>query len=149
MRFQTNTLHSQLLRKDAAHLSALLIVLLMIQSFAAALPVRNQPRVAVIGGGASGIFSAIAAAQNGARVRVLEAGSKTLTKVKISGGGRCNVMHDTSKSLTTILDGYPRGKRELNGLFHKQFGPLQAQQWFESRGVELKTESDGRMVSWL
>ena len=107
--------------------------------------------VCVIGGGASGIFSAISAAEhlskNGEQypVIVLEATTKLLGKVKISGGGRCNVLHDTSKQVSTILESYPRGRRELNGLFNKHFTPSQAENWFTSRGVRLKTESDGRM----
>ena len=106
----------------------------------------SQKKIAVIGGGASGIFASIAAAEHpDVQVSVLEATSKTLQKVKISGGGRCNVMHDTSKAVPTILEGYPRGKRELNGLYHKRFTPQMAQEWFELRGVELKTEADGRM----
>jgi predicted Rossmann fold flavoprotein len=104
-------------------------------------------RIAVIGGGASGIFSAIAAAESssGVQVVVLEAGRKTLTKVAISGGGRCNVLHDTSKPISEILNGYPRGKKELTGLLQKRFAPTQAQEWFTKRGVVLKTEQDGRM----
>lgn len=112
---------------------------------------RGRYRIAVVGGGASGIFAAISAAEAAqqesvdASIRVLEAGSKTLTKVKVSGGGRCNVLHDTSKPVDLLLQGYPRGKKELNGLLHKQFPPKQAQEWFETNGVTLKTESDGRM----
>jgi predicted Rossmann fold flavoprotein len=113
-------------------------------------------RIAVIGGGASGIFAAIAAGSKhphvhpsvgggGGGVTVLEAGSRTLTKVKISGGGRCNVLHDTAKPIDFLLAGYPRGKKELNGLLNKRFTPAQAQRWFEQRGVDLKTEADGRM----
>lgn len=107
--------------------------------------------IAIIGGGASGIFSAISAAEQiqqsemDTEVVVLEASGSTLKKVKISGGGRCNVMHDTSKPVSTILDGYPRGKVELNGIFCKRFGPEDAKEWFTSRGVQLKTEEDGRM----
>ena len=109
-------------------------------------------KIGVIGGGASGIFAAISAAESASlqksrkcQVVVLEATSKTLQKVKISGGGRCNVLHDTSKPVPTILAGYPRGQRELNGMYHKRFTPSMAQEWFEHRGVELKVESDGRM----
>jgi predicted flavoprotein YhiN len=118
----------------------------------------GQRRIGVIGGGASGIFAAISAAETAAieqsrgqgkspnvQVVVLEATSNTLQKVKISGGGRCNVLHDTSKPVPTILAGYPRGQRELNGLYQKRFTPSMAQQWFEHRGVELKVEPDGRM----
>eukprot|EP00934_Nitzschia_sp_Nitz4_P002336 Nitzschia sp. Nitz4//scaffold89_size161592//120650//124604//NITZ4_002393-RA/size161592-processed-gene-0.20-mRNA-1//1//CDS//3329559661//2336//frame0 len=103
-------------------------------------------RIAVIGGGASGIFASIAASSHEhVQVSVLEATSTTLRKVKISGGGRCNVLHDTSKSVPTLLSGYPRGKRELKGLFYKRFTPTMAREWFEQQGVQLKTESDGRM----
>lgn len=92
-----------------------------------------------------GIFASIAAAEAGAIVTVLEAGSDTLSKVKISGGGRCNVLHDTAKAVPELLAGYPRGRRELNGILHKHFSPKMAQEWFTSRGVTLKTENDGRM----
>eukprot|EP00980_Cylindrotheca_fusiformis_P008193 scaffold1736_cov127-Cylindrotheca_fusiformis.AAC.7 len=109
-------------------------------------------RIAVVGGGASGIFASIAAAaadhdddNDRIHVTVLEATSSTLQKVKISGGGRCNVMHDTTKSIPTILGSYPRGTKELNGLFRKRFSPSMAKDWFEHRGVTLKTEEDGRM----
>lgn len=111
-----------------------------------------QPkRIAVIGGGASGMFSAAAMASYiqqhklHAEVHVLEATSSLMSKVKISGGGRCNVLHDTQKPVSEILNGYPRGKKELNGLFQKHFSPSDARRWFEERGVELKTELDGRM----
>ena len=75
---------------------------------------------------------------------MFEATSKTLHKVKISGGGRCNVLHDPRKGVTTLLAGYPRGSRELSGLYHKHFTPDDAHEWFVSRGVELKVEPDGR-----
>ncbi|GKZ00817.1 hypothetical protein MPSEU_001033400 [Mayamaea pseudoterrestris] len=110
---------------------------------------QKYHRIGVIGGGASGIFSAIAAASfnsdESLTVTVFEATQQPLQKVKISGGGRCNVMHDTSKSVSTILQGYPRGNKELRGLYTKQFGPSEAREWFEQRGVQLKTEADGRM----
>jgi predicted flavoprotein YhiN len=121
--------------------------------------IKQPKRIGVIGGGASGIFAAISAAEAVAataitmgweepykiQVVVLEATSNTLQKVKISGGGRCNVLHDTNKPISTILAGYPRGQRELNGLYHKRFTPTMAREWFEHRGVELKVENDGRM----
>ena len=78
-------------------------------------------------------------------VHVYESTSKLMTKVLISGGGRCNVLHDTTKPLSKILSSYPRGQRELNGLYSKHFTPDDALEWFTSRGVVLKTESDGRM----
>ena len=112
---------------------------------------QKPNKIAVIGGGASGMFASIAAAEHAefakapTQVVVLEATSKTLSKVKISGGGRCNVLHDTSKATSEILAGYPRGKKELNGLYHKRFTPAMAEDWFTLRGVELKVEADGRM----
>ena len=80
-----------------------------------------------------------------AQVHVLEATPKLMSKVEISGGGRCNVLHDTRKPISDILNGYPRGKKELIGLFNKHFSPSDAEKWFRDRGVELKTEKDGRM----
>jgi predicted Rossmann fold flavoprotein len=112
-------------------------------------------RIAVVGGGASGIFGSIQAAaasatlsssfQRDTEVVVLEAGPKTLGKVKISGGGRCNVLHDTTKPVGDILASYPRGSKELRGMYHKHFTPQHAREWFTKRGVKLKTEEDGRM----
>ena len=84
-------------------------------------------------------------AENGCDVIVFEGTSKTMSKVRISGGGRCNVMHDTTKPLPQILSSYPRGTKELRGLYTKRFTPSDAYDWFTSRGVSLKTESDGRM----
>lgn len=78
-------------------------------------------------------------------VHVYEAKSQLMSKVAISGGGRCNVMHDTTTPLPKILNSYPRGYRELNGLYSKYFTPEDAREWFVSRGVVLKVESDGRM----
>jgi predicted flavoprotein YhiN len=124
----------------------------MFNSIASCALSSETTKIGVIGGGASGIFAAISAAESAAlqkskrfEVIVLEATSNTLQKVKISGGGRCNVLHDTSKPVPTILAGYPRGQRELNGMYYKRFTPAMAQEWFVNRGVELKVESDGRM----
>lgn len=101
--------------------------------------------VAVIGGGAAGFFSAIACAEadSNTQVTIFEKSPKVLAKVRISGGGRCNVTHSCfdPKELATK---YPRGSRELRGAFHK-WQPLDTINWFESRGVSLKTEDDGRM----
>ena len=58
---------------------------------------------------------------------------------------QCNVLHDTTKPVADILGGYPRGNKELKGLYHKHFTPTTAKEWFTSRGVTLKTEGDGRM----
>src|SRR4051812_6634932 len=101
-------------------------------------------RVVVVGGGAARFFSAIACAQacaeNGSPVEVilLERGSQFLTKVRISGGGRCNVTHSCfdPRALTAR---YPRGERALIAPFAR-FQPSDTVAWFESRGVKLKTE---------
>ncbi len=99
----------------------------------------------IIGGGASGFFFAANYAKRhpAHKVCILEKSSKVLQKVKISGGGRCNVTHAEflPKELTT---NYPRGERELIGPFHKfMTGDMMA--WLEERGVELKIEDDGRI----
>jgi len=95
-------------------------------------------KTVVIGGGAAGIFAAIHC-----KALLLERSSHLLTKVRISGGGRCNVTTSTFDP-KLLIQNYPRGGRELLGPFH-HFGPQDTVRWFESRGVPLKTESDGRI----
>jgi predicted Rossmann fold flavoprotein len=103
-----------------------------------------QCRVAVIGGGAAGFFAAIACAEaGGGPVVLLEKSSMLLAKVKISGGGRCNVTQACFDP-AVLVTRYPRGGRELRGPLH-QFQPSDTIEWFESRGVRLKTEPDGRV----
>jgi len=97
----------------------------------------------VVGGGAAGFFAAITAAEVGAAVTLLERGPQFLSKVRISGGGRCNVTHACFEP-REFTKRYPRGDKELIGPFHK-FQASDTVAWFESRGVELKTEPDGRM----
>lgn len=99
----------------------------------------------VIGGGAAGFFAAITCAEANpeARVIILERGREVLGKVKVSGGGRCNVTHACFDP-RELVKFYPRGAKALLGPFHR-FGPAQTVDWFESRGVRLKTEADGRM----
>src|SRR5215470_6603689 len=102
-------------------------------------------RVIVVGGGAAGVFAAITCAEAAphAQVTVLEKGPRFLAKVRISGGGRCNVTHacfDPSE----LSAYYPRGGQSLIGPF-QLFQPRDTIEWFESRGVKLKTESDGRI----
>jgi predicted Rossmann fold flavoprotein len=108
-------------------------------------PSDNQRRVCIAGGGASGFFAAIQckSACPEAEVILLEKSRKLLAKVRISGGGRCNVTHACFDP-RTLTQHYPRGQRELLGPFH-QFNPSHTVDWFESRGVKLKTEDDGRM----
>jgi predicted Rossmann fold flavoprotein len=102
-------------------------------------------RIVIAGGGAAGFFAAIAAAEADPRARVdlLEKSPELLSKVSISGGGRCNVTHHCF-DVERLVQNYPRGARELIGPFHR-FQPRDTVNWFESRGVPLKVESDGRM----
>jgi predicted Rossmann fold flavoprotein len=102
-------------------------------------------RIVIIGGGAAGFFAAIAGAEqkSGAEIVLLEKSPQCLAKVKISGGGRCNVTHAcfNEREFSTR---YPRGERALIAPF-KQFQAADTVAWFEARGVELKAEADGRM----
>jgi predicted Rossmann fold flavoprotein len=98
----------------------------------------------VIGGGAAGFFGAITCADHGMEdVLILEKGPELLDKVKISGGGRCNVMHACFEP-GELVESYPRGRKSLLGPFH-HWQTSETMEWFESRGVSLKTEQDGRM----
>ena len=101
--------------------------------------------IAVIGGGAAGFFGAIAAAEGdpAARVVLIEKNRQLLSKVRVSGGGRCNVTHSCFDP-AVLVQNYPRGGKELRGAFSR-FQPRDTVNWFESRGVSLKTEGDGRM----
>jgi predicted Rossmann fold flavoprotein len=101
--------------------------------------------IAIIGGGAAGYFAAIQIAENLANSKVVlyEATQKPLTKVRISGGGRCNVTHHCFEP-AELIKAYPRGNRELRGAFSR-FQPRDTIAWFQQRGVELKVEADGRM----
>lgn len=105
----------------------------------------KQADVIIIGGGAAGFFTAINASEKNPKLKIiiLERGKEVLTKVKVSGGGRCNVAHAEfiPKELT---QNYPRGEKELLGPFHT-FMTGDTIEWFEKRGVELKIEEDGRM----
>ena len=106
--------------------------------------------IIVVGGGASGLFSAIAAARADASVVILESGSQPLRKVRISGGGRCNVMHDQSTwdardGRALLSQRYPRGAAELTGSLTSRFSPPETAAWFEAEGVKLKREADGRV----
>lgn len=104
----------------------------------------TQIEVAIIGGGAAGYFAAITAAQNTkGKIVLYEKSNKVLQKVKVSGGGRCNVTHSCFEQKELVTN-YPRGEKELLGPFHT-FMTFDAIAWFEERGVELKTEDDGRM----
>jgi predicted Rossmann fold flavoprotein len=102
-------------------------------------------QLAVIGGGAAGFFCAVNAARMnpGLKVVIIEKTNKLLSKVKISGGGRCNVTH-ACFDIAEMSKKYPRGQHFVRKAFH-QFFTTDIIQWFEERGVKLKTEPDGRM----
>ncbi|MFY8228909.1 MAG: aminoacetone oxidase family FAD-binding enzyme, partial [Opitutales bacterium] len=102
--------------------------------------------IAVLGGGAAGFFAAITCAEalgQAGKVTLFEATPHLLAKVRISGGGRCNVTHSCFEP-AELVKKYPRGGRELLGAFHR-FQPRDTIEWFGSRGVATKTEEDGRM----
>jgi len=102
-------------------------------------------RLIVVGGGAAGVFAACNAAAKHPDMEVilLEQSSNLLSKVKVSGGGRCNLTHNCSE-IGEMIKKYPRGKNFLKKSFH-EFFTNDTINWFESRGVKLKTEPDGRM----
>jgi predicted Rossmann fold flavoprotein len=101
--------------------------------------------IIIIGGGAAGFFSAINIVERNTKLKVaiLERGKEVLSKVRISGGGRCNVTHACFEP-NELVKFYPRGEKELRGPFH-QFCSGDTIEWFENHGVELKIEDDGRM----
>src|SRR6266496_2969314 len=105
----------------------------------------NSRRVIVVGGGAAGFFAAITCAEAapGLEVMVLERGPQFLSKVRISGGGRCNVTHACFDA-RELSARFPRGGPALIGPFQR-FQASDTVEWFEARGVKLKVESDGRM----
>lgn len=104
-----------------------------------------KKHVVVIGGGAAGFFAAINCAEKNPdyRVTILEKSSSVLNKVKVSGGGRCNVTH-ACFDVRELVKNYPRGEKQLLGPFTR-FNPSNTIDWFRERGVEIKREDDGRM----
>src|SRR5688572_27891526 len=106
----------------------------------------GKTRVIVVGGGAAGFFAAIACAEKlgpAGDVTLYEATAHPLAKVRVSGGGRCNLTHACFEP-RELVKRYPRGGRELLGAFHR-WQPRDTIAWFAQRGVETKTEEDGRM----
>ena len=106
---------------------------------------ENQFDLVVIGGGAAGFFGALSSAEMNPSlsILILEKTTKLLSKVKVSGGGRCNVTHHNFEP-SALSKHYPRGSKELKSLFRK-FQAKDVVEWFESKGVKLKIEEDGRM----
>jgi predicted Rossmann fold flavoprotein len=102
-------------------------------------------QIVIVGGGASGFMAAITAAENfpEASISILEKNRTTLNKVRVSGGGRCNVTHNPG-DLRFFVKNYPRGEKFLRKLLDR-FDATATVNWFEKRGVKLKTEPDGRM----
>jgi predicted Rossmann fold flavoprotein len=105
----------------------------------------EKHKIIVIGGGAAGFFAAINCAQlaSNSEVLILEKSNKLLSKVRVSGGGRCNVTHACFDN-AALVKNYPRGEKELRNVFSR-FSTTDTINWFKERGVELKTENDGRM----
>ena len=105
----------------------------------------NELKIVVLGGGAAGFFAAVNAASIHKNVKVvlLEKSNKLLSKVRVSGGGRCNVTHACFDN-NVLVKNYPRGERELKSAFSR-FSVKNTIEWFESRGVNLKVGADGRM----
>ncbi|KAH7661918.1 3-Dehydro-bile acid delta(4,6)-reductase-like protein [Dioscorea alata] len=106
----------------------------------------SEQLLVVVGGGAAGIYASIRAKEVAPHLRVLviEKG-KPLAKVKISGGGRCNVTNGNFLDKIVLSENYPRGHKELRGSFFDVHGPRDTICWFSDKGVELKTEADGRV----
>ena len=105
----------------------------------------KHTEVVVIGGGAAGFFAAVNCAlmHEHVKVTLLEKSSKLLSKVRVSGGGRCNITHSCFNN-KDLVKNYPRGEQSLKNAFGK-FSVKDTIEWFESRGVKLKAEEDGRM----
>ena len=106
---------------------------------------KKARKAAIIGGGAAGFFAALHLAEIDpyCEVHVFEKSTQLLSKVKVSGGGRCNVTHACFDN-RTLVQFYPRGSKQLSSPF-KEFSPIDTIAWFKERGVTLKTEADGRM----
>ena len=106
---------------------------------------NSKYNIIIVGGGAAGFFTAINIVEKNPKLKVaiLERGKEVLSKVRVSGGGRCNVTHACFVP-NDLVKFYPRGEKELRGPFH-QFCSGDTIEWFEKHGVELKIEDDGRM----
>lgn len=105
---------------------------------------NHQKTLIIVGGGASGMFLAANLVQHkNLKIILLEQAKNLLQKVKISGGGRCNVTHECFE-VSELIKYYPRGNKVLKSVFSK-FSPKDTIDWFENRGVQLKTENDGRI----
>lgn len=112
---------------------------------------KNIPQIAIVGGGAAGFFAAINTAKFAEQagltfdIKIFESSDQYLKKVKISGGGRCNVTHNCF-DVRTFCQNYPRGSRELLSPMQR-FQAKDTVEWFKREGVNLVAEADGRMFS--
>lgn len=106
----------------------------------------SEPLLLVVGGGAAGIYASVRAKELAPHLKVLviEKG-KPLSKVRISGGGRCNVTNGNFLEKLDLAGNYPRGNKELRGSFFSIHGPQDTISWFSNHGVDLKIEEDGRV----
>ncbi|KAJ3674656.1 hypothetical protein LUZ60_005272 [Juncus effusus] len=106
----------------------------------------SSPSLVVVGGGPAGLYASIRAKSlaPSLNVLVIEKG-KLLSKVKISGGGRCNVTNGHFFETMKLAENYPRGHKELRGSFFRRHGPQDIMRWFSDHGIPLKTENDGRV----
>src|SRR5574343_561026 len=102
-----------------------------------------KKKITIIGGGAAGFFCAANLDENKFQVNILEQNQDVLQKVKISGGGRCNVTHACFDP-RELVKFYPRGNKELLSVFHK-FQPRDTMDWFDQRNISLKIEEDNRI----
>ncbi|MDF3820611.1 NAD(P)/FAD-dependent oxidoreductase [Leptospira sp. 96542] len=108
--------------------------------------VKVSPNIAIIGAGAGGCFSAIQIHERmsgDCKIQIFEKTKEPLSKLKVSGGGRCNVTHNLFDP-ESLASKYPRGEKELKFAF-KTFGPKETMSWFSKRGIKLKVEEDGRI----
>ena len=105
----------------------------------------SKKHIAIIGGGAAGFFAAVNCAEMYPQhsITIFEKGNKLLSKVRVSGGGRCNVTH-ACFDINLLAKNYPRGEKQLKSVFSR-FMTSDTINWFSERGIELKTETDGRM----
>ncbi|XP_071694211.1 uncharacterized protein [Rutidosis leptorrhynchoides] len=109
-------------------------------------PEVENEKMVVVGGGAAGIYGAIRAKTLAPNLNVIVIEkAKPLTKVKISGGGRCNVTNGHCVDNMVLAEKYPRGSKEFRGSFFNVHGPVDTMSWFSDHGVKLKTEEDGRV----
>ncbi|XP_024027985.1 uncharacterized protein LOC21385659 [Morus notabilis] len=109
-------------------------------------PRRSEELLVVAGGGAAGVYGAIRAKTVAPQLSVLVIEkAKPLSKVKISGGGRCNVTNGHCTDNMVLAENYPRGHKEFRGSFFEMHGPVDTMSWFTDHGVELKVEEDGRV----